>query len=212
MSVLFTFNGLTVISTPVYPAPKSLEFTTTDFVGTPTNPFGGQQQIQDWQASLVSMSVQLPPMTRTGGGDDWSAFLMQCRGMTNAFLIGDATSKTPRGSNLTTGAAPLIDGASQVGYTLKTKDWQASKAGVLKRGDWIQIIYRMHKVLDDVNSDAAGKATIAIYPPIRETPADGSAFSTTNAVGLFRLASNTNKFSINEAEIFGFQFTIREAI
>jgi hypothetical protein len=212
MSILFTFNGIQVVSTPVKPVPKSLDFTTTDFSAATSNPFAGQQQIQDWQASLVSMSVQLPPMTREGGGDDWSAFLMQCRGMTNAFLLGDATSKTPRGSVATTGASPLVNGANQVGYQFNTKGWVPGATGVLKRGDWIQIIYRLHKVLDDVDADGSGHATIAIYPEIRESPADGSAFITENAQGLFRLASNTNKYSISEAEIFGFQFNIREAI
>jgi hypothetical protein len=151
-------------------------------------------------------------MTREGGGDDWAAFLMQARGMSNAFLLGDPVGRTPKGSNLTTGANPLVNGANQVGYSLNTKGWQASKTGVLKRGDYIQLIYRLHKVLDDVDSDASGNATLSIYPPIRETPADGQVILTDNTQGLFRLASNTNKYSIGEAEIYGFQFSVREAI
>jgi len=151
-------------------------------------------------------------MSANGGGDDWSAFLMQCRGMVNAFLIGDPTKKTPKGSMLITGAAPLINGANQVGYNLMTKGWQANAQGVLKRGDWIQIIYRLHKVLDDVNADASGNATIAIWPQIRESPADGSTLTTHNTVGLFRLASNSNNWSINLASIYGMEFKIREAI
>lgn len=212
MSILFTFSDLKVISTPVTPAPSSFDFTLSEYAAGSNGTFWPGQQINDWQNSLLSFSVQLPPMTREGGGDDWSAFLMQARGQVNAFLLGDATSKQPRGSNLTTGATPLINGANQVGYTLMTKGWVPNAQGVLKRGDWIQIIYRLHKVLDDVNADASGNATIAIWPPIRESPADGSTLTTTNTVGLFRLASNTNKFSINEASIFGFNFNIREAI
>lgn len=212
MSILFQFNGLNVISTPVTPAPSSFDFTLTEYAAATNNPFGPNQQIADWQNSLISLSVQLPPMTREGGGDDWSAFLMQARGQVNAFLLGDATSKQPTGSNLTTGATPLINGANQVGYNLMTKGWQPGAKGVLKRGNWVQIIYRLHKVLDDVDADANGNATLAIWPPIRESPADGTPLITTNTVGLFRLASNTNKFSINEASIFGFQFNIREAI
>jgi hypothetical protein len=211
MAALFTFNGLNVISTPASPAPSSLVFTNTDFSAPANNPFSGSQQIVDWQASMLSASVQLPPMSSDGGGDDWSAFLMECRGMVNAFLIGDPTKKTPRGSMLVTGAAPLVDGASQQGYQLKTKGWQANKTGVLKRGDWVQIIYRLHKVLNDVDTDADGKATLDIYPQIRETPADGQALVTTNAQGLFRLASNTNNWSINLAAIYGMEFKIREA-
>jgi hypothetical protein len=208
MSILFTFNGMTVISTPASPVPSSLDFTLTDYNAASSNPFTGSQQIYDWQNSLVSMSVQLPPMTASAGGDDWAAFLMQAKGMSNAFLLGDASRKTPKG---TVAGTPLVNGANQVGYNLNTKGWTPNAQGVLKRGDWIQLIYRLHKVLDDVNADASGDATIPIYPQIRETPADGQALITSNCVGLFRLASNSNKFSINMAKIYGFQFNIREA-
>lgn len=208
MSILFTFNGINVISTPTTPAPSSLDFTLTDFNAANSNPFTGSQQINDWQSSLVSMSVQLPPMTADGGGDDWAAFLMQAKGMSNAFLMGDPSRKTPKGS---VSGTPLVNGANQVGYNLATKGWTPNAQGVLKRGDWIQLIYRLHKVLDDVDADASGNATLPLYPQIRETPADGQALITNNCVGLFRLASNSNKFSINLASIYGFQFNIREA-
>jgi hypothetical protein len=208
MSILFVFNGITVISTPASPAPRSLDFTMADYNAASSSPFTGSQQINDWQNSLVSMAVQLPPMTASGGGDDWAAFLMQAKGMSNAFLLGDASSKTPRGS---VAGTPLVNGANQVGYNLNTKGWTANAQGVLKRGDWIQLIYRLHKVLDDVNADASGNATLALYPQIRETPADGQAIVTRNTQGLFRLASNSNKFSVNVASIYGFQFNIREA-
>lgn len=208
MSILFQYNGINVISTPANPAPSSFDFTVTDYNAANSNPFTGSQQINDWQNSLVSMSVQLPPMTADGGGDDWSAFLMQCKGMANAFLIGDASRKTPKGS---VSGTPLVNGANQVGYNLNIKGFTPNAKGVLKRGDWIQLIYRLHKVLDDVDADASGNATLPLYPQIRESPADGQALITSNCVGLFRLASNSNKFSINEASIYGFQFNIREA-
>lgn len=211
MSILFTFNGMTVISTPASPVPSSFDFTVTDFNAANSSPFNGSQQINDWQASLVSLSVQLPPMTADGGGDDWAAFLMQAKGMANAFLLGDASRPNPKGSVSVTGAAPLVNGANQVGYNLNVKGFTPNAHGVLKRGDWIQSIYRLHKVLDDVDADSSGNATLPLYPQIRESPADGQALITSNCVGLFRLASNSNKFSINLASIYGFQFNIREA-
>jgi hypothetical protein len=195
---------------PDSPAPKSIDFGLTDFVSASNNPFNGDQQVFDWQQSLLSPSVQLPPMKREDG-DRWAAWLMQCRGMSRAFLLGDPVGKTPKGSNLTTGANALVNGANQSGYSLNTKGWQPSQTGVLKAGDYLQLIYRLHRVTDDVDSDANGNATLSIYPPIRETPADGQAIITTNAKGLFRLASNSNKFSVNVASIYGFDFQCREA-
>lgn len=211
MSLLFTFNGIQVISTPGSPAPSSLDFTMQEFISASTNPFTGQQQINDWQSSMWSVSVNVPPMKRQEAAD-WSAFFAQARGGVNAFLLGDPTGANPQGSNLTTGANALVNGANQAGYSINTKGWVASSTDVLKRGDWIQIGYRLHKVQDDVSSDASGDATISIWPNLRESPADGASLITTNCVGLFRLAATTNKFSISEGSIYGFQFGIREAI
>jgi hypothetical protein len=79
------------------------------------------------------------------------------------------------------GAAPQVDGAGQLGSVLNIKNLTATKNGVFKAGDVITQAavfavnpvsgdalsdLRQFTILNDVNSDGAGKASINIYPPM----------------------------------------------
>lgn len=79
------------------------------------------------------------------------------------------------------GGTPLVNGANQTGSSLLTKGWTALITGVLKEGDVLtnastfavnpltgetQGFLREHVVTADVDSDAAGLATVPIYPPM----------------------------------------------
>jgi hypothetical protein len=70
------------------PAPASFEFALHPIVGANTNPFTGQQQIQDWQASYMEASVSLPPMYEAEA-QAWITFLESLRGITNTFQFPD---------------------------------------------------------------------------------------------------------------------------
>ena len=84
-----TFNGWTIVTLPTDPpAPSSIDFTLQDLVATVDNPFTGQQQFQDWQASFIEWSVSMPPLTRAQA-PAWIAFLMSTRGSLNVFQMGD---------------------------------------------------------------------------------------------------------------------------
>ena len=214
MSIVATFNGLNIIALPsdtitgVTP-PSSIEWDPQEVVSVVASPFTGQTQTYDWRASWLEGQVSFPHMTRASA-DAWSAFLMECRGPLNAFQFGDPKAKTPRGS---APGAPVVNGAAQTGYSLLTRGWQASINSILLPGDYIQVGYRMYKVLDAANSDASGDATLAIWPQLRDLPADGAAIVTANCKGLFRLAKNTgNKFSVNVGNYGLTGFAIKEAI
>jgi len=66
--------------------------------------------------------------------------------------------------------------------------------------------------MDQIQSDGAGNASFAIWPQIREVPASGTPIVTTNAQGLFRMKSNTLKYSVSYLRTFGLSFEIREAL
>lgn len=102
---------------------------------------------------------------------------------------------------------PVVDGAGQTGSSLNVRGLTASSTGVYKAGDNItlNVTYavnsvsgdtlsdlRQFTILNDVNSDGAGKAALNIYPPIAVvgdpakpnpyatcsvTPADGAAIT-----------------------------------
>jgi hypothetical protein len=203
-----TFNGWPVVALPASPVPSSIEFTANDIVASNISPFTGQQQVLDWQAGWLEASVMMPPMPEAQA-KAWTAFFLQVRGQACVFPLG---VPNPPGIVITPAGSPVVNGANQTGYSLLTRGWTASAANVLDPGDWFQVGSRLHQNLDAANADGSGDATLNIWPPLRESPADGTALVLSNPVGLWRLKSNDRKFSINIARIYGFQFEIREAI
>jgi hypothetical protein len=148
-------------------------------------------------------------MTRASA-DAWSAFILECRGQSNFFSIGDYKAATPKG--VATGA-PKVNGANQTGYYVNTKGWTPSVTNILLQGDYIQIGYRFYKVLDPANSDATGLTQLHIWPNLRDLPADSTVIATSNTKGLFRLKANSgNKWSMNPGNYGVSGFEIREAI
>lgn len=179
-------QSITLVSTPSKPGLRSVEFDYADAVGTVPSKFTGQVQAQKWLgADMLSGTMTLPPLTQVEA-DDWIAFLMQLRGMANAFQIGDPLQPNARGSGA---GAPVVDntvpGGNAAGSEfLGTQGWTANATGVLLRGDWIQVGYRRYRVMDDVNADGSGKAIFEIWPVLREVPDnDGTTAGWLNATG-----------------------------
>lgn len=185
-------QSVNLVSLPAKLAMRSVEFSFSDAVGSVTSEFTGQVQAQEWPgADSWSVTVGMAPLMQLEA-DDWMATLMQMRGMANAIQMADPLKLTPRGS---VAGTPLIDnsvtgGNAAMSQTLGLKGFTASAAGVLMRGDNIQVGYRLHRVLDQVDADGSGKATVAIYPSLREIPTDSSALITSNCMGIFRRATN----------------------
>lgn len=203
-------NAVTLVSFPTSPGLRSFDIEADDSASTIISPYTGQTQTMAWPGGdMLSGTCTLAPLEQDYA-DDWEAFLLQLRGMVNAFQMGNPLKATPRGTPLGT---PLVDN-SQTGanaamsQTLGTKGWQPSTNGLLLRGDYLQIGFRLHRVLDDVNSDASGNAAIAIWPSLREQPIDSSAVTTSNTKGLWRLATNKRKwsFDITRTTQLSFQF------
>lgn len=201
-------NNVTLVAMPSSPGLKSVEFSIKDTVGSVISPFTGQVQTQQWPgADMLSATLTLPPMSRAFASN-WIAFLMQLRGMANAFQVGDPLNTMPFGNPI--GTPVVASGNIPMSQTLATSGWAASTSGLLLPGDWIQIDYRHHRVLDSVTSDSSGNATLAIYPSLREVPTTGGAVITENTKGLYRLASNDRKFSFDTTRLTHISFTVQE--
>jgi hypothetical protein len=71
---------------------------------------------------------------------------------------------------------------------------------------------QLFKVLNDVDTDGTGSATVDVWPNVRTSIADDAAVTVQSAQGIFRLASNEQAFSINEASIYGITFGAIEAV
>lgn len=208
MSIVGQLLGSPLLSLPLVPGQRQVDWTMQNVVGSVTNPFSGKMQFQNWQAGWWEAVVTMPPMQRVNA-ESWIAFMAQSQGMNAVFFFGDGLGTQPQGSAQGRG---VTSGSFQQPYQLTTKNWTPNQFALLSPGDWIQIGMRLHKCLDQVSSDGAGNASFAIWPQIREAPANGTAIVTTNAVGLFRMKSNSLKYSVSYDRIYRMSFEIREAI
>lgn len=205
-------NSVNLVAAPSSPGPKSVQFTVSDAVGSVTSPFTGQVQTQQWPgADMLRGTVTLPPMTQADA-DIWISFLMELRGMANAFQMGDPMKATPRG---TPSGSPVVNNSVPRGniagsQQLGTNGWTASATNLLLPGDYIQVGYRLHRVLDVVDADSGGNATISIWPSLRETSTNAEMLITTGAQGLFRLATNQRTWSADQTLLTSVSFQIQE--
>lgn len=186
-----------------------------DVVGVSTSPFNFTQQVYRHQGQRWEADISLPPMQRADA-EQWAAFLLRLRGAYGTFLLGDPNGSTPRGSASATPGTPLVNGASQTGDELDIDGLPVSATGYLKAGDYIQLgsgsTATLHKVLEDVNSDGSGEATLNLWPKVRTAPSDDATVTVSNAKGKFRLASNETTWDIDQASIYGITFGAVEAL
>lgn len=83
--------------------------------------------------------------------------------------------------------SPYVDGAGQTGDQLNTKGWPAGAQ--LRAGYWLGIGSSMHMLLESVEVNDDGQATLWVEPPLRGAPADGTVIKISGVDGVFRLSS-----------------------
>jgi len=181
-------------------------------VGFNSSPFTGQQQVYKHQGQWWEAEMSFPPMKREKA-EEVAAFLIKLNGRFGTFLMGDPVNTSPRGVGTGT---PLVKGASQTGNELITDGWTANTTNILKAGDWIQLgtgsASRLHKVLQDVNSDGTGTATLTIFPNLRSIPADNLSIITQNPKGQWRLSTNDIDYTIQTGQFYGITLACMEAL
>jgi hypothetical protein len=194
-----TFNGRQILPFPAYPpAPSNIDWTAFDSVAMSTSPFTGQTQIQNWGASWLEGSFQLPAL-RGAPAQQWIAFLEGLQGQTNCFQLGDPRFTAPQSGS--TGPCS-VNGAGQTGYTLNVN----LQGAALTSGDLIQIGYRMYRVVATVGS------ALTIWPNIRESPANGAQIVLQNCTNLWCLKEPKRSWSLTLQRVYGFSVDFREAI
>lgn len=194
---------------------RNIELFAQNAVAMSVSPFTYSQQVYRHQGQSWGANITLPPMLRENA-EVWIGFLLRLRGQRGTFLLGDPIGATPRGSAATTPGTPVVNGAGQTGDFLNIDGLPLSTNGYLKAGDYIQLgtgsTARLHKVLEDVNTDGTGAATLNLFPGVRVAPNNGATVTVANCVGNFRLASNETNWSISEASSYGITFSATEAI
>ena len=188
-------------------------FSAKSVVGVTESPFSFNQQVFRHSGQRWKAQVTLPPLTQDQG-EEWASFLLRLRGRFGTFLLGDPASETARGSAGQTPGSPIL--SADNGDSINITGAPASATGYLKAGDYIQIgaggTARLYKVLEQVNTNGFGAATLNIWPAFRENAPLGSSIIVNNARGLFRLSSNQTDWVINTARTYGVTFAAEEAL
>lgn len=176
------------------------------------SPFSFSEQVVRFSGELWEIEVGLPRMFREDA-EYFNAFLLKLRGKYGTFLIGNPNAYNPRGSWVGT---PVVDGGGQSGDTLNIRGLTPSQTNIARAGDYIQLgtgsNTRLHQVLNDTNSDGAGKASLLIAPNLRSSPSDGASLITTGARGRFRLSDNLQGISIDTESTYQISFRATEAL
>jgi hypothetical protein len=200
------------LALPTHTGIAQIELRAINAVAYARSPFTFAGQTFAYPGQMWTADLTLPPMKRADA-EQWVAWLISLRGQLGTFLLGDPNGATARGAATGT---PLVNGASQTGESLVIDGAATSVTGWLKAGDYIQLgsngSSRLHKVLADANSDGSGNVTVDIWPHIRTAPADNATVTVSSAKGLFRLSSNEQAWSVNEASIYGMTFGAMEAV
>lgn len=175
-----------ILTMPIKPGFRSIEWAHEVSVGVNQSPFNLTAQRYDWGGTLRIATITLPKMVPQLA-KQWAGFFLKCRGPAGSFYLSDsavaAADDKAKGS-------PLINGASQTGTQIITDGWLPARAGILKAADWISIADQLYQLTDDVDTDAAGGATINIEPGIPAAYADDTALEIYAPRGVFRLAQS----------------------
>ena len=156
-------------------------------VGVNESEFTFQRQTYVYRGQRWAGLVKLAPMKKEFARF-WIAFFLSLNGVQGTFLLGDPDGAEPLGRAV---GNPRVRGANQQGSELVTDGWTPNTVGILLARDWIQVGNYAAVVLNDVNSNAAGQATLDVWPRLRSSPSDNAVITTRNVRVLMRMETNT---------------------
>jgi hypothetical protein len=188
------------LSLPQTDAIRQIELRAVNTVAYSQSPFTLKGQAHAYAGEAWQADITLKPMRRSDA-EQWIAFLISLRGQFGTFLLNDPLGCSARG---TATSATITGSAGDRSVTV-------AMTGTLKAGDYFSLgtgtSTRLYKVLED----QSGSGTLEIWPALRDAASSATA-DLTSASGTFRLASNQQSWSINEASIYGLTFGAFEAI
>lgn len=172
------------------------------------SPFTLQGQVQNYSGQLWAATVTVGP-NKKDLVKPWSAFLLKLKGRSGTFNMGFPDRRKGLGGPFS------VNGGGQTGSVLNISGAPANTNSWLVQGDYIETSglgsKRVHKVLNDVDTDGSGNASIDIWPNLRSSPVDGQNVFVSNARGIFRLSSNETKWSIDSDDNYSITFNCEEA-
>lgn len=193
------------VALPTHTGIAQIELRAVNAVAYSQSPFTFTGQAHAYQGQMWQADVTLPPM-KTADAEQWLGMLISLRGRFGTFLLGDPLRTSLRGT-ATSCSITGSSGDNTVNATVPSGE-------TLLAGDYIQLgnaaTATLHKVLVDFTG-TGGDGDLEIWPAIR-TDHTASSATLSNTKGNFRLSSNEQAWSINEASIYGITFGAMEAI
>ena len=191
---------------------KSVTITPISIVGITRSIYTLEEQVQAHPGQAWQADINLPIMNDVNA-QAWIAFLLSLNGVQGTFLMSDPTGALPRGAaSSNRSPSPLVAGGGQSGNELDIDNCPASITDYLKRGDYIQLDYGYHRLLEDTSTNASGEANLSIWPNLRKSPADNGSVRTINPVGIWRLLSPTSFYTDTDFLFKDMSFSCIEAI
>lgn len=177
------------------------------------SPFTGRQQVYKWPLQKWSVDITLPTMQRDRA-EAWIVFLAKLNSGVSTdlptFYLSDPNAQ-PLGSQATN----FLVNSGGDPNTVNLSDLDTGKVGALLPGDYIRIgtgsSSRLHKVLDQVDSNGVGEGSAAIWPANYQSLNDTEG-SNLDAYGVFLLTDNRSSFSINNNSSYGITFTAESLV
>lgn len=180
-----------------------------DAVGVQTSAFTFKRTAQVFPGQVWTLSMSFLPMDREQAAV-LETFILSLRGSAGRFRMGDPYQSLPRGRAM--GSPVVAAGATAGAETVDVEGFTPNVMGQLEMNDRIQIGDHLYAVLESVNSDGSGNATLRVWPSLRESYTAGTAVITRNARGVFSLDSNSQQFTRNTVELYGTTLTATEAL
>jgi len=174
------------------------------------SPFTYAQQVHAHAGQRWEASVSVTPALRQYS-EPWVAFLLSLKGRVGTFYLGDPAGATPRGAAKDNSDTLTIGTQTAVGDTQLVISGATTATGYFLPGDYIQVGSQLFKVLASADSSASS-VTVDVWPDVRSVQSVGTSVVSTNAKGLFRLASGVSEWSISNANTYGIAFEAIEVI
>ena len=185
--------------------------------GTSLNasPFTGVESVQSFDAEFWEAEVEYPefPYADARAVLGWRSAL---RGQLGTFLLPHPSQATSGGTAATVGGSPTVAGNGQSGSTVVIGFAPLNQVGYLVAGDIVQIgpsaRAHWHRILEDVDTDGSGGATLSIWPQLRPGVINGDAIRYTNPLCLFRMSSQLQEEEARPSLRTRIAFRCREAL
>ena len=193
-------------------APRAWDFGLKSNTQVSVSDLSGYVQTAELPGARWTASGSYAPMERADAAL-MEVFFAQLRGQANRANVPTFGRRTPRGTwagspvvNNEVGSPTLV----QTGTTLQVKTFTAG--ATVKKGDYFNIGSggELKIVTADGTADGSGLLTISFEPPIRTSPAHGTALVSTNCTCLMMLTDPHSKWGMKEGGFTDFAFDFVE--